>query len=164
MKCPKCGCEYCQPHYKQETTSTGKNYSCLQGGLGFLLTGPFGLLCGLCGQGVKTNSTSTLVWICPNCGKEFRSRDDIYKDRLSSYKICIGFLIAGMLFLDLTVFFDIWLFDMMAVTYLGILFLIVMAVVPIIVFLCVKNAPQITMVSILKLYIRKRKRPPFVPT
>ena len=69
-----------------------------------------------------------------------------------------------MLFLDLTVFFDIWLFDMMAVTYLGILFLIVMAVVPIIVFLCVKNAPQITMVSILKLYIRKRKRPPFVPT
>lgn len=84
--CPQCGCEDCHSHYKQEIQSTGKNYSCLQGSLGMLLAGPFGLLCGLCGQGVKTNSTNTLVWVCPNCGKEFRSRADIYHNIYSFLK------------------------------------------------------------------------------
>lgn len=92
--CPQCGCENCQPHYKQQTYSTGKNYSCLQGGLGMLVAGPFGLLCGLCGQGVKTNSTSTLVWVCPNCGKEFRSRDDICQSIFSELKSGVWLLVV----------------------------------------------------------------------
>lgn len=68
IKCPRCGATGCTPQYKQNVSGGG--YGCCSGGLGALVLGPLGLLCGACGRSVK--STNTLVWICPNCGHEFR--------------------------------------------------------------------------------------------
>lgn len=68
IKCPKCGATGCTPQYKQNVSGGG--YGCCSGGLGALILGPLGLLCGACGRSTKT--TNTLVWICPKCGHEFR--------------------------------------------------------------------------------------------
>lgn len=75
IKCPKCGATGCTPQYKQNVSGGG--YGCCSGGLGALVLGPLGLLCGACGRSTKT--TNTLVWICPKCGHEFRvfSREEI---------------------------------------------------------------------------------------
>lgn len=74
IHCPQCGAGDCVPQYK--TNVSGGGYGCLQGGLGTLILGPFGLLCGLCGRSVKT--TNTLMWVCPKCGYEFMSIRDIF--------------------------------------------------------------------------------------
>ena len=68
LQCPKCGADGCIPQYKQHVSGGG--YGCLSGGLGWLLLGPLGLLCGACGKSVQ--STNELVWICPKCGNEFK--------------------------------------------------------------------------------------------
>lgn len=68
VKCPKCGATGCTPHYKQNVSGGG--YGCCSGGLGALILGPLGLLCGACGRSVKTENT--LVWLCPKCGHEFQ--------------------------------------------------------------------------------------------
>lgn len=82
IKCPKCGASGCVPQYKQNVSGGG--YGCCSGGLGALVLGPLGLLCGACGRSVK--STNTLVWICPKCGHEFRvvSSKEIYSNILLS--------------------------------------------------------------------------------
>lgn len=128
IQCPNCGSNNCREHYKQNVSSTGGGYGCLQGGLGFLLAGPFGLLCGLCGRSTKTTTTNTLVWVCQNCGKEFRSRADVYEGILTGYKWAVGLFILGMVFLDIFTWFDILLMDSFAFGYLGIILLIVMAI------------------------------------
>lgn len=79
IRCPNCGSNHCKEHYKQNIASKGGGYGCIQGGLGFLLAGPFGLLCGLCGRSTTTTTTNTLVWVCQDCGKEFRSHMDVYE-------------------------------------------------------------------------------------
>lgn len=71
--CPRCGATGCTPQYR--TNVSGGGYGCLQGGLGALILGPFGLLCGLCGR--STTTTNTLVWICPKCGNEFVQKKDL---------------------------------------------------------------------------------------
>ena len=71
IKCPQCGAVGCVPQYKQNVSGGG--YGCCSGGLGALILGPLGLLCGLCGRSTKT--TNNLVWICPKCGHEFRAVD-----------------------------------------------------------------------------------------
>lgn len=86
IRCPKCGASGCVPQYQQNVSGGG--YGCLQGGLGALILGPFGLLCGLSGRSVK--STNTLVWVCPKCGNVFRARKDI-----------LGGMFAGFLAADL---------------------------------------------------------------
>lgn len=68
VRCPRCGAAGCTPQYKQNVSGGG--YGCCSGGLGALVLGPLGLLCGACGRSTKT--TNTLVWICPKCGHEFR--------------------------------------------------------------------------------------------
>lgn len=94
IHCPNCGGKNCKSHYKQSVTSTGGGYGCLQGGLGFLLAGPFGLLCGLCGRSTHTTTTNTLVWVCQNCGLEFRSRKDVLEATRFSKKIGYWILIV----------------------------------------------------------------------
>lgn len=79
IKCPKCGATGCTPQYKQNVSGGG--YGCCSGGLGALVLGPLGLLCGACGRSTKT--TNTLVWICPKCGHEFQARSK--KDMKTAY-------------------------------------------------------------------------------
>lgn len=82
IKCPKCGAVGCTPQYKQSVSGGG--YGCCSGGLGALVLGPLGLLCGACGRSVKTKNT--LVWICPKCGHEFQARSK--KDAKTTYVFC----------------------------------------------------------------------------
>ena len=63
MKCPFCGSEHVQ--YVSHTTRT--NFGGLQAYCGFILMGPLGLLCGLCGQSESTSE----YWVCHDCGNTF---------------------------------------------------------------------------------------------
>lgn len=85
IKCPKCGAVGCVPQYKQNVSGGG--YGCCTGGLGALILGPLGLLCGLCGRSTKT--TNNLVWICPKCGHEFQvvAKEDVASN--------LGLLVLG---------------------------------------------------------------------
>ena len=65
--CPKCGGQNCTPVV--ETSTAGKDFSVGKGCCGLALLGPLGLLCGACGKGKQT--TSTTYWMCSNCGNKF---------------------------------------------------------------------------------------------
>lgn len=100
--CPNCGSHDCEVQVQQNVTTSGSNYSCCSGGLGWLLVGPFGLLCGLCGSGKKTTTTSKSIWLCKKCGTQFPTRKELaaklfgYLALLSIWiPICIGAAIAS---------------------------------------------------------------------
>lgn len=76
MRCPECGNEDLQILRETNVTTTGKNYSGGQGCLGFLMFGPLGLLCGNCGQGQQTQTTSKTYWVCRKCGHKFRDPEE----------------------------------------------------------------------------------------
>ncbi len=69
MQCPKCGYPNLQP--VTTTTTSGKDFSGGKACCGYILTGPIGLLCGFCGEGKTTKSTT--YWMCPNCGHKFKA-------------------------------------------------------------------------------------------
>lgn len=71
MRCPKCGkqnCHYVATSKTKVTGFSGGNACC-----GFLLMGPMGLLCGMCGMGSET--TNNEYWICNDCGQKFQAGD-----------------------------------------------------------------------------------------
>lgn len=68
MVCPRCGGNDCQ--VVNETYSEGKDYGLTKGCCGYVIFGPLGLLCGLCGKGRRTYSKQ--FWVCRDCGKKFR--------------------------------------------------------------------------------------------
>ena len=65
MRCPKCSSENVQIHYEVEK----QGFSGGKGCCGWILLGPIGLLCGLCGKG-KIKSEEK-YWVCNNCGAKF---------------------------------------------------------------------------------------------
>lgn len=69
MACPRCGNTNLQ--IITETHSSGKDFSASKGCCGWLIFGPIGLLCGLCGEGRNYHSAS--YWVCPKCGNKFRA-------------------------------------------------------------------------------------------
>lgn len=69
MQCPRCGNDNLQAI--TETESDIKGYGAGKGCLGYLIWGPIGLLCGLCGMGKGKTRTKT-YWVCNQCGKKFR--------------------------------------------------------------------------------------------
>lgn len=69
MVCPRCGNRNLQ--IINETTTTGKDFSASKGCCGYILLGPIGVLCGLCGEGKQIKSRN--YWICNNCGNKFRA-------------------------------------------------------------------------------------------
>lgn len=75
--CPKCGSHDCEIQVQQNVTGSTTNYRAGAGCLGFLLTGPFGLLCGLCGTGGKTTTTHQSMWVCKKCGHQFLTREGV---------------------------------------------------------------------------------------
>ena len=86
--CPKCGSHDCEIQVQQNITSKGSNYSAGLGCLGFLLTGPFGLLCGLCGAGPKVNTTHQSMYVCRQCGHQFRPKSIAIKSLQELVAIC----------------------------------------------------------------------------
>lgn len=70
MQCPKCGNTY-NMQTITETVTKGKDYSVGKGFCGYIFLGPIGVLCGACGKGKKTKSTT--YWLCPECGHKFKA-------------------------------------------------------------------------------------------
>lgn len=73
MKCPKCGSENIQ----FATRTSGSSFSAADSCCGFLLLGPLGILCGLCGSDVSTEE----FWVCRDCGKKFTEADVKAKEK-----------------------------------------------------------------------------------
>lgn len=73
MKCPKCGGTNCHLTVSQ-VTSHSKGYGFGKGCCGYILMGPLGLLCGLCG-GTSTTSETTELWVCDSCGAKFTAKE-----------------------------------------------------------------------------------------
>jgi DNA-directed RNA polymerase subunit RPC12/RpoP len=69
MICPWCGSENVQ--VLAELNSKTKGYGCCKGGLGYILFGPIGFVCGLCGMG-EEETTTNVLWVCSNCGHKFK--------------------------------------------------------------------------------------------
>lgn len=91
--CPFCGEENCQPVQKSIIETRQKNYGWGSGCCGMLLFGPFGLLCGLCGSGSKTKTSSELWWTCPKCGKQHLA----LADALNKWETMLGGLLTNSL-------------------------------------------------------------------
>lgn len=68
--CPFCHEPECKPVSLSETETKTKGYKWGNGCCGMFLLGPFGFLCGLCGTGSKTKTTTELRWVCTKCGKD----------------------------------------------------------------------------------------------
>lgn len=66
LRCPKCGSEDVQFATSTSTTGISASDACC----GYMLLGPLGLLCGLCGAG---ESTTKEFWVCHNCGAKFKA-------------------------------------------------------------------------------------------
>ncbi len=69
LRCPKCQNENLQ--IIQETSTKGRDMSVGKGCCGYILLGPFGLLCGMCGKGKQMKTTT--YWMCPVCGNKFKA-------------------------------------------------------------------------------------------
>lgn len=69
MRCPKCKSENVQVHYEVEK----QGFSGGKGCCGWILLGPIGLLCGLCGKS-KVKSEEK-YWVCNNCGAKFTDHE-----------------------------------------------------------------------------------------
>lgn len=76
MICPKCGSNNVTSQVVTETNSTEKTkgFGWIKACIGYCLTGPFGILCGLCGMGKGKTITTTrtkVIHVCQNCGSHF---------------------------------------------------------------------------------------------
>lgn len=69
MRCPSCGSDNC--HIIEESETRQKGYGVCSGIFGYLILGPIGFLCGLCGMG-EGKTTRRAFWICQSCGRKFR--------------------------------------------------------------------------------------------
>ena len=69
MRCPSCGSDNC--HIIEESETRHKGYGVCSGICGYLILGPIGFLCGLCGMG-EGKTTRRAFWICQSCGRKFR--------------------------------------------------------------------------------------------
>lgn len=68
--CAFCGSTAMEPMQKNITKIKTGGYNVESACCGTCLLGPFGLLCGLIGNGSKTSITNETWWVCKNCGKQ----------------------------------------------------------------------------------------------
>jgi len=87
-KCPHCGGDV----VPIMTTTQGKSYSAGSGCLGYLLLGPFGLLCGLCGTKGATQKTE---WICQKCGAKVRVAGAVRNELEETKKTSTRYIVIG---------------------------------------------------------------------
>lgn len=85
IRCPNCRGNnlHALAENNDNVTTTGGGYSASKGCLGYLIFGPFGLLCGNCGQSQKTTVTKStkIYWICQDCGHKFRNQEDLENEK-----------------------------------------------------------------------------------
>ena len=69
MGCPVCFSE--NVSIVSDLQSETQGYGCCKGGIGAILFGPVGWLCGLSGMG-KERKTTKIYRVCNSCGERFR--------------------------------------------------------------------------------------------
>ena len=92
VHCPKCGSDRLLSGTDVTTTTKSSGYKGGLGCLGFLMWGPLGLLCGLCGMGSKTTTKIKDKIICQDCGNEFPTIEE--KKRELASGAAQGFIIG----------------------------------------------------------------------
>lgn len=109
LRCPKCHSSDLIPITETTTDVSGGGYGVGKGCCGWILFGPLGLLCGLCGSGVKTNTKTSTSWVCKNCGHKFQnpldsesklSLDGIFKILIISILLVIIGLVWAFISVD----------------------------------------------------------------
>ena len=99
MHCPQCGNYQLQFYTDNNTTvqTSGGGYSGAKGCCGYLLLGPFGLLCGTCGSKSKTTviNDTKHYWICNRCGFRFKDLGDYRNEILAKKNVAI--LVIGII-------------------------------------------------------------------
>jgi len=71
VTCPVCKSAYCRAISTNNTYIEDKGYGAGKGCCGYILFGPLGLLCGLCGGKRRTRTTTQTYWHCDGCGNKF---------------------------------------------------------------------------------------------
>lgn len=86
------------------TQTKGGGFSATKGCLGYLLLGPFGLLCGNRKLKTKNYNIHKTFWVCSDCGHKFRNLED-WKNELDSSRRGIKILaVLSAVLLVLSVF------------------------------------------------------------
>ena len=93
--CPKCKSQKLQTIVESNVEGKGGGYGTGKGCLGWLLLGPLGLLCGMCGSGTKIKTTNATFFMCMDCGDKFREAKELIEEKSqTSIKFFIGGPIA----------------------------------------------------------------------
>ena len=96
--CPYCGSDQCQPVSRTRAKTHRKGFCLSNSCCGMCLLGPFGLLCGLCGTGSKTDIHNEVVWVCKSCGKEHLSQKDaLEKLEITAASYMLSILLVAVL-------------------------------------------------------------------
>lgn len=145
--CPMCGGSHLQAISENDdkTITRGGGYSGVKGCLGYLVFGPFGLLCGNCGnkQQTTTFKSNKLYWVCSDCGHKFRNEDDLAREEYTSMmqkkKIGKLFLVFGIIEIILGIFMKAVSSDLNLFFTLGLIFGILFCVIGAIMLASVKG-------------------------
>jgi len=86
--CPRCKSKNLQTVVETNVQGKGGGYSAGKGCLGFLLMGPFGLLCGSGGKKVKISSTNMTFFHCMDCGNKIREVRELMEETFGQSKTC----------------------------------------------------------------------------
>ncbi|MCD8391025.1 MAG: zinc ribbon domain-containing protein, partial [Firmicutes bacterium] len=101
IKCIRCRSCDLHPLTEDITTSktTGSDFSVGKGCLGYLLMGPFGILCGACGKNKKTTTTTTHknYWVCKDCGFKFKDLATL-ETEINTYKSSLILTSVALIF------------------------------------------------------------------
>ena len=96
--CPKCKSQKLQTVIESKTEGKGGGYGTGKGCLGWLLLGPLGLLCGICGSETKIMTTNKTLFMCMDCGNKFREANELAEEKSkTSVKSFIGGPVAIVL-------------------------------------------------------------------
>lgn len=99
LECPNCHSTDLIPITETKTDVSGGGYGVGKGCCGWILLGPLGLLCGLCGTGVKSQSTTITSWVCRSCGHKFRTAEDIEREKAAETAVEMQRMLGGSLIL-----------------------------------------------------------------
>lgn len=122
IHCPRCKSDRIISKNQTSTTTKTSGYKGGLGCLGWLLLGPLGLLCGLCGMGSKTTIKNSNCFVCQECGKEFLSVNDKIHElkigEIQSFVIGVILIIISFLCFNSDVFLGI------IILVIGVLFVV----------------------------------------